>query len=176
MFKRSLPSPAMIVAFIALFAALGGTGYAATHLGSHARHAVSSKIRRGPRGRTGPEGPRGPQGPQGPRGPQGGDAVATNALHEAEDALGTTKSKLGQVKTETGPVVSTGQLRKSTAPCPAETFITGGGFTIGANDRNNSTILKSEPEGNSWVVEATPDDTNNQNGWNIKAWAECASP
>jgi uncharacterized membrane protein len=33
-----LPSPAMIVACIALFVALGGSGYAATQIGHSAKH------------------------------------------------------------------------------------------------------------------------------------------
>jgi len=82
------PSPAMGVALVALFVALGGTGYAATKLPSNSvgnsqlrKNAVtSSKIRprtirlsdiststRGSlRGAAGPQGPTGPQGPAGP--------------------------------------------------------------------------------------------------------------
>jgi Collagen triple helix repeat (20 copies) len=77
--RRAIPSPAMVVALIALFVALGGTGYAATTLtdnGNSAaatakRHRRSLRGPRGFRGKTGPQGPVGPQGPQGPQGTQG---------------------------------------------------------------------------------------------------------
>jgi len=68
----------MVVALIALFVALGGTGYAATTLTNDGsatvaarRHRRSLRGPRGFRGRTGPQGPVGPQGPQGVQGVQG---------------------------------------------------------------------------------------------------------
>ena len=95
-----LPSPAMIVALIALAVALGGTGYAVTQLPRNsvgtaqiknnavtgakvrngsltARDFRRGTLRPGPAGAQGPAGPTGatgatgPQGPQGPPGPQG---------------------------------------------------------------------------------------------------------
>jgi hypothetical protein len=88
------PSPAMLVALIALFVALGGTGYAATRLlprnsvgehqlresavtGSKIRARtihlsdIATSTRNSLRGQTGPQGPQGPQGPAGPQGPPG---------------------------------------------------------------------------------------------------------
>src|SRR5512132_917501 len=96
----------MLVALIALFVALGGTGYAATRLlprnsvGEHQlrKSAVTgSKIRprtihlsdiatstrNSLRGKTGPQGPQGPQGPAGPQGPPGADI-----FHAAIDSGG----------------------------------------------------------------------------------------
>ena len=79
--KLAPPSPALVIALIALFVALGGTGYAASQVGGdHATAAKKTKVKqgkRGPRGPRGPQGPRGlqgltgPQGPQGAQGPQG---------------------------------------------------------------------------------------------------------
>lgn len=82
---RHRPSPAMVVACIALAVALGGTSYAAISLPRNSvgtaqlkRNAVNStKVRNFSllradfkRGQL-PAGPRGPQGPQGPPGPPG---------------------------------------------------------------------------------------------------------
>lgn len=93
--RMGRPSPALVLASVALFVALGGTGYAALQLPANsvgtkqlkrgavknsdiARNAVTgSKVR--PRSLTasdfranslprGPQGPRGPEGPAGPRG------------------------------------------------------------------------------------------------------------
>jgi hypothetical protein len=81
---RYRPSPAMAVSVLALFIALGGTGYASSSLigGSHGGHADAQPSRRSgrsgvksssrpSRGKTGPTGPRGSQGPVGQAGPQG---------------------------------------------------------------------------------------------------------
>lgn len=83
--RRLRPSPAMVVACIALALVLGGTGYAATT--QLARNSVTTiqvkdrsllakdfkrgQIPRGPAGPQGAIGPQGPTGAQGPAGPQG---------------------------------------------------------------------------------------------------------
>src|SRR5947209_2786115 len=75
--KLSTPSPALVVALLALGLALGGTGIAATRSGSGpGAHAAAAKkrngtVRRGPRGPAGPRGPQGAQGTAGAQGPQG---------------------------------------------------------------------------------------------------------
>jgi hypothetical protein len=80
------PSPAMCVALIALFVALGGTGYAAMNLprdsvgtaqlkdGAVTRSKISARARRALRGRRGTKGPAGPRGATGPVGPATGPA------------------------------------------------------------------------------------------------------
>ncbi len=71
MTKRLLPSPAMVVACVALFAAMGGTGYAATKMASSGQSATASKAKPGPRGKQGKRGKPGKPGPQGPAGSKG---------------------------------------------------------------------------------------------------------
>jgi hypothetical protein len=96
--KRLAPSPAMLVALLALFLAGGGVGYAATTIGSNqiANNAVRSadirdgtiglkdlnaKVRAalrgasGARGATGARGLEGPAGATGPTGPAGATSV-----------------------------------------------------------------------------------------------------
>jgi hypothetical protein len=103
MFKLSMPSPAMVIACVALFVAMGGTGYAATQLAEGEGNAVASKKSKGKRGKRGPRGPQGPTGPTGPQGtpgPQGakgatgpaGTALAY-ALIEAGGAVDPAGSK-----------------------------------------------------------------------------------
>jgi hypothetical protein len=83
----SKPSPAMLVALLALFVALGGTGYAALSItgkdvknssltGKDVKNKSLTKKDfkgsvRGPRGAVGPQGPQGAQGQQGVQGPKG---------------------------------------------------------------------------------------------------------
>jgi hypothetical protein len=63
-----------VVAYVALFVALGGSGYAATRLvssGDSHGARVRADARRGKRGPRGPRGPRGFPGPKGNQGNQG---------------------------------------------------------------------------------------------------------
>jgi collagen triple helix repeat protein len=80
--KHSLrtPSPALVLAIIALFVSLGGTGYAASQLGSSPtavaakggkKNKPKPKTLRGPAGPKGVTGPNGPIGPTGPQGKEG---------------------------------------------------------------------------------------------------------
>ena len=76
---KRLPSPAMVVACLALFVAMGGTGYAATQFSTDPGKAAISKkhkVKRGPRGRRGPAGAQGPAGAAGAAGAKG----ATGAI------------------------------------------------------------------------------------------------
>lgn len=84
------PSPSLVVAILALFVALGGTGYAATQVvgkgarhGRHGRHLAKghahAKGERGPRGPAGPQGRPGPTGPAGQIGPTGPQGVPGSA-------------------------------------------------------------------------------------------------
>jgi hypothetical protein len=109
------PRHSTIVAYAALFAAIGGTSYAAATIGSDdiQRNAVRSKhvenrslvrndFKRGqvPRGRRGRVGARGPQGVRGPQGLRGakGNTGATGSIKGYANidpaALGTSPSGL----------------------------------------------------------------------------------
>ena len=72
------PSPAMVVAAIALFAALAGTGTAGELLAAGkltakqvGNAALPQAVQPSAAAHRGPRGPRGPQGPRGPRGAPG---------------------------------------------------------------------------------------------------------
>ena len=93
--RRFRPSPAMVVASLALLVALGGTSYAAVQ--ALPRNSVTTvqvkdfsllnrDFKRGqvPRGPAGPPGPAGPAGPTGPAGPAGGGAAFKWALVRAD--------------------------------------------------------------------------------------------
>lgn len=98
--NRFVPSPAMAVALVALFVALGGTGYAAgggfsggdgaPRADAAARRARSLRGPRGLRGARGATGARGPQGPAGPAGPQG--APGAPGATGAQGPAGTAKA------------------------------------------------------------------------------------
>ena len=85
------PSPAMVIACVALLLVLGGTGYAASkalprnsvtsvQVKDHsllARDFRAGQLPRGLRGLQGPAGPQGAAGPQGPAGPAGPSGSAS---------------------------------------------------------------------------------------------------
>ena len=125
------PSPSMAIALIALFVAMGGTGYAAVKLPKNSvgaaqikKNAVnSSKVKNGsltpadfqagqlPAGARGAEGPRGAQGPQGPQGPKGDNG--TPGAPGQTGAPGPFADTLPQGKTLTG-VWGTGDVATAT--------------------------------------------------------------
>ena len=110
--KRFRPSPAMVVACLALLIALGGSSYAAIQ--ALPRNSVTSvqvkdrsllardfragQIPRGPAGPAGPQGPAGPPGPAGPAGAAGGAKawahVRANGTVEPTRSQGITDSDL----------------------------------------------------------------------------------
>lgn len=78
----------MVVAVIALFVALGGSGYAASQSGggdkTSANAAAKKKVKRGRRGPRDFQGLAGPQGLQGPQGQQGSAGTSrTNVINGA---------------------------------------------------------------------------------------------
>jgi hypothetical protein len=170
------PSPAMVVAFIALLLALGSGAYAQLTIPRNSvgtpqlkRNAVTSaKVRngsllrrdfragqlpQGPRGPAGPAGPRGltgERGPVGERGPAGpaGAAGATNVtVHTA-----------------------TGTMGSATALCPAGQRATGGGgtTTTGFLVDSSPEPLTGTPTG--WFAESS------DAGDTVDAWVVCAAP
>jgi hypothetical protein len=97
------PSPALVVALVALFAGLGGTGYAALRLPGNSvgarqirtggvgtsevrnhslrdRDFKAGQLPRGPAGAQGVPGPRGPAGPKGPVGTPGTSVAPAEAV------------------------------------------------------------------------------------------------
>ena len=111
------PSPALVIALIALMVALGGTGYAVTKLprGSVGAAQVkknainSTHVRNGSlravdfaRGQL-PAGPQGPQGAAGPAGPAGRDGVGDIVTVDSGDRY-----------------VSSGSYASGTLYCPAK--------------------------------------------------------
>jgi hypothetical protein len=118
------PSPSMVVALVALFVALGGTGYAASKIGSAqiknnsiksvdvknrslGTADLSSSAKRSLKGQIGPIGPVGPAGPSG-----------TTAFHPVDG------SSVFMCADGGGGC----QVQAAQASCPAGEVATGGGW------------------------------------------------
>jgi hypothetical protein len=88
------PSPALAVALLALFIALGSTGYAATQSPKPGKaSAKAAKTKGGPRGFRGFRGPRGFKGPAGSPGLAGPAGSALAYARVANGALDAANSK-----------------------------------------------------------------------------------
>ncbi len=171
-----------VVAYLALFFALGGTSFAAADRllprnsvgspqivnGSIQKRDLAKKTvtaLRGARGPAGPQGVAGPTGPAGPAGAQGatGPAGATKVV-----------ARVGNIAT--API---GGTATSTAMClPGETVTGGGG---NAWQPAKMALSISEPFGGSsgtaatgWTVSAVNNDPSATQ--NVTAWVMCASP
>lgn len=168
------PSPALVIACTALFAASSGSAVAASLItGKQVKNSslTGTDIKdkslsaadfsgsvQGPAGAAGPAGPQGVpganglQGPAGPAGPAGLTSVAV-------------------VK---GPVVPQGvsgsstTVQSSKAECPTGTVVTGGGFDTGVRDF----ISTARPSGNGYFVIAINTGSITSS---IQAYALCAA-
>lgn len=82
--RRRLPSHGTVIAYLALFLVLGGTGYAASQIGGAVKVTCSAKREHRKvackvvgKAKRGPAGPQGSRGPQGATGPSGGEGPTT---------------------------------------------------------------------------------------------------
>ena len=138
--KHVYPSPALVIACLALFIALGGTGYAATHLTSGQRSATASKApKRGPRG------PRGPKGPQGLQGVPGTPGAPGKPGSDAFGALTYVEGPVNAIPKEEQASVS--------AQCPPGMRVVGGG--VSSSDEETGEDINSSYPGNAQGAPAT---------------------
>lgn len=166
------PSPPMVVAFIALLVAMGGTGYAATQLPKNSvgtaqlkKNAVTSKkIKKGavnskkvkngsllradfkagqlPAGARGPEGQRGPQGPKGDTGAAG--SAAAYALVNEDGSVVAAQAKNIASANVTHPIIGT-YCFSGLPFAPTNILATINGNTgLGAGDAQASIFLPGE--------------------------------
>jgi Collagen triple helix repeat (20 copies) len=179
---------ANVVASIALFAALGGSSYAAISVtGKQVRDAslsgrdvrngslTSGDVRDqsllardfkigqlpvGPAGDRGPQGPIGPQGPTGPQGLQGEPGMPGISGY--------------QIVTSKSPF-SSDQGRTATADCPpGKVAIGGGGRVFGSVSGIALSASDPAPDGSSWTAEAH-EIVSNAEIWTVEAQAICAN-
>jgi hypothetical protein len=148
MSKLKLPSPAMVVACLALLTALTGTGFAAGRLTQEpSATASAAKAKRGPRGKRGPAGPQGAQGPKGEAGAPG---------KEGKQGIQGIQGPAGPVELRyvEGPekTVTAGGKDTSRVECPAGFHDTGGGM-IGATSFGFNIASSAPSSDNAWIVD-----------------------
>jgi hypothetical protein len=164
--SRSLrrPSPALIIAVVALFVALGGTGYAAIRLPKASvgakqlkKNAVTSKkvknsslllgdFKKSERGKLrGPAGTPGAQGLQGIQGPKGATGVEKVVVRSTSFSF-----PLGNG--------ASGQVMSDDAQCADGESVVGGGAnvgpTVGVANQPNAIVTVSRPADQSGAAPA----------------------
>jgi hypothetical protein len=110
-------SPAMVVAMLALFVALGGVSTAA-QIQSKPQAAAAKKkpaVKRGPRGLRGLRGLRGAIGPMGPSGPQGPQGAPGESNPNAATLNGYAANGLVRLTRSTPSGVALGRVTRFSA-------------------------------------------------------------
>jgi hypothetical protein len=181
MFDRR-PSPAVVVAILALFFALGGTAIAAHHYLITSKSQIKPSVLKELLGKSGASGPAGPQGPAGATGPQGSSgerglrgeqgvpgSVNTSALTEAAVA----PSVLPR-KSEPGSGSGVMGIEGSFAVCPAGEHVVSGGSNIYAGKAGAIAGEFSVASGDktAWIVIAA---NGGEEVGEVEATAYCAS-
>jgi hypothetical protein len=172
--RRLNPSPALVVACLALAVALSGAGYAALRLPANSvgsRQVINGsllkldfkpgQLPRGARGPAGPAGAQGATGPAGPAGAQGATGPAGPAGAQGATGPAGPAGAAGAAGAQgpPGPVSLTyvasadtplpaGTQQFAVATCPAGMVVTGGGaFTASTNTAvnvNSSYVASSD--------------------------------
>lgn len=202
-FRIRRPSPALVVASLALLLSLGGSAYAAVAIAPGSvgtrqlkNSAVTSeKLASGavtagkvkpysllsqdfapgqlPAGQQGPAGPQGPAGAAGPLGTAG--AAGPQGPAGAIGPQGPAGVSGYQVITSTSPT-SAASSKAVAANCPAGESVLGGGVLAGAPSGDTLVTQQSYPNNNNtqWFGVAN-DLTANPSPWTLAVYAICAN-
>jgi hypothetical protein len=183
-----------LVAWLALFVALGGTSLAAKHYLVNSTKQINPKVLRALRGNRGTTGPAGLQGKEGPAG-KGAEGAAGNVGATGKEGPTGKEGAPGATKivTRYGPNVAlkTNTATESYAACIPGEAVTGGG--VGLSQRPSTTNYYETADRPSIRVQGLPEfpppeDGHAATGWlvamendtgftfDFQAYVQCASP
>jgi hypothetical protein len=199
--KRLARRHTTAVAYLALFAGLGGSAYAAAtitgsnikdgtitgtdiknrSLGTEKLSAAARSSLAGQRGPAGPQGPTGDTGPTGPQGPKGGTGPAgpkgDTGPAGPQGPAGPSGISGWEVRLSDGVVVMPKVYNNAQADCPAGKKALGGGASTNSNlSAGGATeVMTSAPndDGTGWVVRSV--NTSPSDPSTIYAWVICAN-
>jgi hypothetical protein len=177
--RRLLRRHSTAVAYLALFAALGGSAYAAvtvtgsnikdgTVTGKDVKNRSLAKSDLSPRALSSISGQPGPQGPQGPAGPKG--HIGPEGPAGPQGPAGPTGISGLQYLTSAGVGVPANSTATGTVDCPAGKRALGGGVSrVG-----NGLVVDTAPqnEGTGWVGEMY---NRGSGSVTMYVWAICAN-
>jgi hypothetical protein len=149
---RKRPSPALIVACLALVFSMAGTGIAASHYLITSVRQIKPSVRHQLRGQRGPRGLRGPAGRPGASG----------------RAVKASTSSVGRVQSTAVNVPASGDVTQH-ADCPQSTEAVGGGFSA-----PGAIVTESQQFQTSWPTVTWP--ASPVSGWTVTAHREPGAP
>ncbi len=166
--RPRIPSPATIIASVALFVALGGTALAASHYIITSTSQIKPSVLRSLRGKAGLRGPAGAAGPAGTPG-----AAGAAGPKGAEGPAGPTRlSTLTEVEGPQEPLSEIQNTNLSVAECPSgESAISGGAYTSEPDHLTGSYATGSMT---GWVAEGAVNSPTSEERGFVLAWAYCA--
>ena len=141
---RQRPSPAIVLAALALFLALGGTAVAARHYLITSTRQIKPSVLHALYGARGPAGPPGPSGPAGAPGTPGAPGPRGEAAPNQLSSL--------TIVHAPDTKVSPGKEATSVATCPSGSHAVSGGEYSGFAVRNGSEMSADHQ---SWIVLVT---------------------
>jgi hypothetical protein len=166
---RRKPSPATIIACVALFVALGGTAIAARHYlitsTSQIKPSVLLKLKgkTGQNGAAGPAGLQGAIGPQGTQGPSGPAGTSPDLSSYAQAGHGALTTGLdGDPETSEGIILDLGYIRVDARLCTSATTKTGVAVTNASG--GNVELFASNSQETGTRVELTDNLENGRAG------------
>ena len=178
--RRLRPSPAMIVAFIALFVAIGGSSYAVTRL--PAKSVGSKQIRKGAV-RTTHLAKGAVTGAKVKDGSLSGADINLASLSGVTPANATHAGVAGGLDrvvyvnqpASVGPATLDAAqqpvptIAGGSAACPPGTFVVGGG--VGVDDFTNTAVVDSfpQPGGHAWIARVDNNDPGGPHGFTVAA-------
>jgi hypothetical protein len=180
---RRLPSPALVVAFVALFVALTGSAVAAklitgkqiakgTITSANVKNKtlqagdLSSRARSALRGARGPAGPQGPAGAAGLPGPKG-DTGAPG--QQGPPGLSGRENIVAQTATNSDPE------KTQLASCPAGKQVVGGGAQIFPNDVDNVVVREAFPSSSTGFYAEAQEIGAVADNWQLATYIICAT-
>jgi len=143
-------SPATIIASIALFFSLAGTGIAASSYVITSTKQIKPSVLKSLRGAQGPRGLQGPAGAAGAAGPAGPAGAAGAAGAAGNLTAANVITVLGSPAT---PPATMGGSAGSVANCPAGDVVLGGGFIWNFGTVPDTSVITNNAQGStSWAV------------------------
>lgn len=169
--SRFVPSPAMVIACLALTVALAGTGYAAIRL--PANSVGTAQLKKGA-----------VTGAKVKKNSITGTQIRETTLERVPKALNAdsadsadTAAAIGRIDyvTATVPVPGTSTATRGTASCPSGDFATGGGAKM--SDVNNGYLIDTDPAGKTgWEASAASNVAQNMTVYVVCMQAASTTP
>jgi hypothetical protein len=169
MHSRLRPSPAMVIALIALFVSLGGTAAALSGSNTVFTDDIANDTFS-----SGTEGPGGLVAADLRPSSVGSSEVLNDSLTGADTALGYSRP---QASTPAPPNVNEVSPKERQVNCPAGSKVTGGGYVLGipgdTGQEHLNVVRSYAVDADTWLVRAAETNDSQVGAWQLTVVANC---